>query len=181
MKGMLKILCLEDRKSDFMLLRQHVMRVFPGVVFTHATNKAEFLAMVNRGGFDVVIADYNLPDYNGLSALLYVREHYPFLPFIFVTGMLVEDEEEAITILRSASAYVLKDHLAMLPDQLRMVMETAKRTNDERKAQEQRRRIRNLQLQKAVGLLQSAEDFAEKEEILRLIEESIRIPGKEDA
>ena len=51
-----------------------------------AGSRAEFLTALARGGFDLVLADYRLPGFDGLQALALWRERRPDTPFLFVTG-----------------------------------------------------------------------------------------------
>lgn len=58
-----------------------------------------------------MISDYALSGYDGLTALARVRAHDPDLPFILVSGVLV-DEEAATAMRAGANDYVLKGNLA---------------------------------------------------------------------
>lgn len=62
---------------------------------------------------DIILADYSLPSFSGLDALLIVREKSPTTPFIFVTGA-VGEEIAAETIINGASGFVLKSNLPKL-------------------------------------------------------------------
>jgi DNA-binding NtrC family response regulator len=62
---------------------------------------------------DLILADYTLPSFDGLSALRIAQQHSPEVPFIFVSGTLGEDV--AIEALKTgATDYVLKTRLARL-------------------------------------------------------------------
>jgi diguanylate cyclase (GGDEF)-like protein len=63
---------------------------------------------------DIILSDFNLPQFDGISALRISREMAPETPFIFVSGTI--GEERAIDALRAgASDYVLKNNLLRLP------------------------------------------------------------------
>jgi two-component system cell cycle sensor histidine kinase/response regulator CckA len=82
----------------------------PHIVGTHA----EFLDHLGRFHYDIVLADYRLPGWNGMEALSEVRQSGREIPFILVTGTL--GEEMAVECIRQGvTDYVLKDHLARLP------------------------------------------------------------------
>src|SRR5712664_1098645 len=94
----LRILHLEDNPHDAELIQaalesegivSHVARV---------ETRADFIASLEQGGFDVILADYTLPSFDGLSALNIALEKYPGVPFIFVSGTL--GEEVAIEALK---------------------------------------------------------------------------------
>ncbi|TXF90761.1 response regulator [Neolewinella aurantiaca] len=173
MDRLLKILVLEDRKADFELCKRHLLREIPNAMFTRAADEAEFLEKLSWSTYDLVIADYNLPDYNGLQALLHVREHFAHLPFIFLTGTLNSEEKSAAAILQGANGYVLKDNISSLYRHI----EKAIADNEKQKSIAERCKAenaeRNMNLQKAVGLLSKVEHFPNREEIIALIKSSI--------
>lgn len=179
MDRLLKILVLEDRKADFELCKRYLLREIPNAMFTRAANETEFLEKVARGSYDLVIADYNLPDYNGLQALLHVKEHFAHLPFIFLTGTLNSEEKSATAILQGANGYVLKDNISSLFHHVEKAIEASEQ---EKKRAEQRKAEvaeRNMCLQKAIGLLQQSHDFANRDQIISLIENGIATPQKD--
>jgi|GEM_PF-611316 len=170
MDRLLKILVLEDRKADFELCKRHLLREIPNAMFTRAANESEFLEKLSWGAYDLVIADYNLPDYNGLQALLHVKEHFAHLPFIFLTGTLNSEEKSATAILQGANGYVLKDNISSLYQHVEKAIaasEQEKKIAEKRKAEISER---NMSLQKAVELLRQSPDFAKRKEIITLIE-----------
>ncbi|HVM91583.1 MAG TPA: DUF4118 domain-containing protein [Terriglobales bacterium] len=63
-----------------------------------------------RHPFDIVLADYTLPSFDGFSALKIARELRPDLPFIFLSGTM--NEEIAIEAVKmGATDYVFKTRL----------------------------------------------------------------------
>ncbi|MCA3794906.1 MAG: PAS domain-containing protein [Burkholderia sp.] len=109
----MKILLLEDDPNDADLIeallaehfRCHVIRI---------QSRAEFLtALQDVGNSDLILSDYKLPSFDGLSALHLAMSVHPGLPFIFVSGTL--GEEAAIEALKvGATDYVLKSRLSRL-------------------------------------------------------------------
>ena len=82
---------------------------------------------------DLVLADYTLPGFDGLAALKIVLEHWPDMPFIFVSGSL--GEERAIEALKSgATDYVLKDRLQRLPAVVNRALTEARERRERRQA-----------------------------------------------
>jgi len=141
----LRILMLEDVVEDAELA-QHELRQ-NGIIFTaHVVDTREsFVTALQEFSPDIVLADYSLPSFNGLTALAIIREQYPDLPFIFVTGAV--GEELTIEFLKKgATDYVLKDKLGRLPP----AVERAIAERDERKelARTEKERAR---LSEAVG------------------------------
>jgi PAS domain S-box-containing protein len=66
------------------------------------------------GKWDVVISDYNLPGFDGLSALGMVRNSGADLPFIIISGK-VGEETAVAAVLAGAHDYVMKDNMKRLP------------------------------------------------------------------
>ena len=83
---MLRILYLEDEPRDAELVQASLEA--EGVVcdLTRADTQAGFVAFLQRGGFDLILADYTLPLFDGISALKIAQEVCPEVPFIFVSG-----------------------------------------------------------------------------------------------
>jgi len=169
MKGLFKILALEDRKADYQLCKRQVLKHYPEALLTWAADEQEFREKIAWAEYDLVISDYHLPGYNGLEALLYVKEHYPYLPFIFLTGDLNNEEESASAILSGANGYVLKNNLKQLHEHIDKVMAEA---GKERAARDENLAIKSANrfaLQKAIGLLEQADDFSTREQIIDLL------------
>ena len=77
---------------------------------TAVDSKEAFIAALNEGAFDLILSDYLLPDFDGLSALNIARERSPDTPFIIVSGSIGEDR--AVAAMREGAwDYLLKDRL----------------------------------------------------------------------
>ena len=81
-----RILYLENDIADAKLVQDTLER--NGIVcdVTRVDTESRFVAALQQGGFDVILADYTLPSFDGLSALRLARQQKPDLPFIFVSG-----------------------------------------------------------------------------------------------
>ena len=120
----LRVLILEDRPSDAELVQFELTEA--GVVFTPkvvATEKG-FVSELQEFCPDLILSDYDLPQYNGALALAEAKRICPDSPFILVTGAIGEDR--AIEILtQGAKDYVLKSRLQqrLVPAVRRAMME----------------------------------------------------------
>jgi two-component system cell cycle sensor histidine kinase/response regulator CckA len=113
MKSSIRILQLEDNALDAALIKETLAAGEIDFRAECVDNRADFIAASERGGYDLILADYTLPSFDGLTALSIAREKCPEIPFIFVSGSL--GEEVAIESLKSgATDYVLKHRLARL-------------------------------------------------------------------
>ena len=135
MKKKLLILNLEDNPIDSDLIKETLEDGYIECEITRVETGEDFLAACVRGGFDIVLADFNLPSYDGLSALAIARERCPELPFIFVSGKM--GEEIAIESLKSgATDYILKNNLKRLAPSVRRALKEAE-LRTERKQREE--------------------------------------------
>jgi sigma-B regulation protein RsbU (phosphoserine phosphatase) len=110
----LRILHLEDVSSDAELIERHLREAGLRFLSEHVADKEAFARALDNFQPDIVLSDFSLPGFDGLSALRLVRERDSDLPVIVVTGML--GDEAAVGIIKAgANDYVLKDRLARLP------------------------------------------------------------------
>jgi PAS domain S-box-containing protein len=127
----LRILSLEDDPRDTELI-QEVLEA-EGLVCTliRVDTQPGFVGSLD-GNVDLILADYTLPTFDGLSALRLAKDTCPDVPFIFVSGTL--GEEVAIEALKvGATDYVLKTRLTRLvPSVLRALREADERAAHKR-------------------------------------------------
>lgn len=112
------VLILEDNQDDALLIKRQVKKAYPEATFSIAEDRDSFLKKITWMSPSLVLSDYNLPDYNGLEALLYCRENMPQVPFVFVTGVLDDQEKAADAILNGAAGYILKDNMRSMHERL---------------------------------------------------------------
>ena len=113
MQNELKILLLEDNAYDAKLNVVQLNKDKISFVHKLVDNKADFIVSLTEYQPDIILSDFSLPQFTGLDALEIVKEKYPELPFIMVTGSL--DEETAVVCLKQGAwDYVIKDHLVRL-------------------------------------------------------------------
>jgi DNA-binding NtrC family response regulator len=140
MERKLRILHLEDSKNDAELVRERLKD--DGVVceITRVETRNDFAAAIERGCFDLILVDYKLPDFDGLSALAICREKCPDIPVLFVSGQIGEDR--AIESLKSgATDYVLKDRLSRLAPAVNRALAEVKEKKERKKAEAEREQI----------------------------------------
>lgn len=109
----LHILILEDVTTDVELIKDELLEA--GTIFTPrwVKDRGDFLGALDEFSPDIILSDYSLPSFDGLSALKLARSRCPDVPFIFVSGAL--GEETAIELLKQGAVdYVLKRRLSRL-------------------------------------------------------------------
>src|SRR5256885_5975993 len=99
MSKLLRILHLEDDPDFSNLVQALLAREGIEAQIALVSKRAEFEAATRRQDFDVIVADYLLPDYNGIEALRCARERCPQIPFILISGTI--GEQAAIESLKS--------------------------------------------------------------------------------
>jgi PAS domain S-box-containing protein len=143
-----RILLLEDSEIDAELAITHLTKAETQSIVQRVATRDEFMREIGSGDYDVVLADYSLPDFDGLSALDIVRERCPDMPFIFVSGVV--GEEFAINALRrGATDYVMKRGLSRLPAAVDRAVAEARERQDRVRA-EQALRISETSAQLAI-------------------------------
>lgn len=160
-----KVFILEDQQLDLELNKRQVRKYRPEVLFAVARNRTEFEEKLVAFQPDLVLSDYNLPDMNGLEALLYVREHLDGTPFIFITGVLNDEEKVADTILNGASGYLLKENLRKLPELLATVVTQNSEVMRRREREWEQRKVLQTTLRRAIGQLREV-DFSGREALI---------------
>jgi len=140
MKQPLHILHLEDNPTDAELVRALLEAEGIDCKVTCVRTREDYVAELERGGFDLLLTDFSLPRFDGLAALELVRQKHPDKPTIFLSGTMGEDV--AVKCLQQgATDYVLKDRLARLPSAVRRAVaeseETELRQEAEAKIREQ--------------------------------------------
>ena len=117
----LRILLLEDDPSDAELVQATLEADQLVCDVNVVKTRAEFLTGLESQQIDLVLADYKLPSFDGLSALKLLLSIRPDLPFIFVSGTF--GEESAIEALKiGATDYVLKTRLSKLVPAVRRAL-----------------------------------------------------------
>src|SRR6185436_5456089 len=113
MKSRLRVLHLEDNPRDAELIRSSLESGGLECDFILTDSRSAFTKALAEDRFDVILSDYGLADYDGLSALELVQKTKPDIPFILVSGTLGEDE--AVESLKNgATDYILKNRLTRL-------------------------------------------------------------------
>ncbi|MFH1320936.1 MAG: response regulator [Bacteroidota bacterium] len=113
MNKKIRILHIEDSLKDSELIHALIESGGIGHDYFLADNEKDFINILDTEKVDIILCDYNLPNYNGNEALRVVKEKYSHIPFIFVSGAIGEDA--AINaMLNGATDYVLKNKLERL-------------------------------------------------------------------
>lgn len=120
-QGAIRILHLEDDPLDAGMVGDYLEAAGLDCRITRVQERGDFAAALEAGDLDIVLADHQLPNFDGVAALALAREKAPEVPFVFVSGAF--GEELAVEALRhGATDYVVKQRLERLPAVVRRAL-----------------------------------------------------------
>jgi PAS domain S-box-containing protein len=130
----IRILHLEDDHLDSELVEATLAADGLDVNSRVVATRDEYTTALRQPDFDLILADFSLPAFDGLAALALAQAARPDLPFIFVTGVM--GEEQAIEPLkRGAVDYVYKNRLSRLAPAVRRALREANERRERLQAQ----------------------------------------------
>jgi len=142
-RGTLKILMVEDDPDDVELSRYELVRAGIACDVRQVDTEDAFVDALSNYQPDIILGDFSLPTFDGMSALQIVQETTPSTPFLFVSGTM--GEERAIKALKhGAYDYVLKSNLARLPSAVERALQEAHQNKIRRKMEQALQTERNL-------------------------------------
>ena len=113
MEKELHILILEDLPSDVELAQREIEKIFKNYTIKVVETEKGFTKALTIFKPDLIISDYLLPSFDGLSALKIKRKISPLIPFVVLTGSMNEDT--AVDCMKAgADDYVIKEHIKRL-------------------------------------------------------------------
>lgn len=130
-----RVLVLEDEQEDFELVKMELGKMDFKFTIRHVDGKAAFINALEEFVPDIILADYNLPLFNGMEALKIAKEKYPDIPFIIVSGTI--GEETAVeTLKQGATDYILKSRLSKLEHSIKRAIKETEEIAKCRKAED---------------------------------------------
>jgi two-component system sensor histidine kinase EvgS len=108
-----RVLILEDESDDQLLLENHLRKELPNFISLAVDCEKDFCEQIAAFKPDIILSDFSLPGFDGLSALKIRQQRCPDTPFLFVSSIIGEDV--AIESLKlGVTDYVMKDKLSRL-------------------------------------------------------------------
>jgi len=129
-----RVLILDDVAVDAELVERHLQGVRTKLTVRRVTDKATFLAALTSFSPELVLSDYEMPDFDGMASIRAVQELSPDTAVIIVTGA-VDEETAAECIKAGAVDYVLKDHLVRLGTAVERTLEMLRERRERERAE----------------------------------------------
>jgi PAS domain S-box-containing protein len=117
------------------LLTRHLSRAGYELVSERVETAAAMKAALESREWDVILCDYSMPHFSGLSALAVLKETGLNIPFIIISGTV--GEEQAVEAMRAgAHDYLMKDNLVRLAPIIERELHEAENRRARRVAEE---------------------------------------------
>ncbi len=158
----LRLLHVEDSLSDAAFTERALTKAGYAVHSERVVNARQMRAALARQSWDLIIADYRLPEFDAPGALSVLQETGQDIPFIVVSGAM--GEELAVAMMKAgAQDYLLKDDLARLAPAVEREIRDARNRREREMAEralresEQRYTAQRAALERQTALLQQRE------------------------
>src|SRR4051794_15737148 len=165
-----RMLLVEDVETDAELAVWRLRKDGVECTYERVDTEQAFVAALRRREYDIILSDFSLPQFDGMSALALASREFPDIPFIFVSGTI--GEERAIEALRCGAVdYVLKSNLTRLAPAVTRALREA-----EQKAERAAQQARIARLTRILEMLSGINTAVVRiRERLDLLQEACRI------
>jgi PAS domain S-box-containing protein len=108
-----RILMAEDLLTDARLAEREIQKTLQSCIFLRVETREDYIQAIDEFQPDLIVTDYHMPFFDGLSALKLAQEIVPLIPVIILTGAINEDT--AVDCMKAgATDYVIKEHIKRL-------------------------------------------------------------------
>jgi PAS domain-containing protein len=135
MKSKLRILHLEDDPHDSEIVESLLIEEGIACELIRVSTRDQFRSAMEQESFDIILADYALPSFDGISALAIALAQCPTVPFILLSGTAGE-EVAAESVKSGATDYVLKDRPSRLVPSVRRALREAEERRERQRAEQ---------------------------------------------
>lgn len=132
----LRVLIIEDSDDELQLLLRQLRNGGYDPQYKRIETCTGMLSALDEQAWDVIICDCTLSHFDALAALQIVQQSGRDIPFIVVSGQIIEDT--AVAVMKAgANDYLMKDRLARLPVAVQKEIRAAKGRLDHRNTSQQ--------------------------------------------
>lgn len=136
----IRILFVDDSEDDVWVLLRVIRKANYAPIYERVYTPKDMEQALAEREWDVIICDYQMPGFNALMALRLLKQSELDIPFIVVSGAIVE--ETGIAVMRAgAYDYVMKDNLARLVPVIEREIAEAANRRERRKAEKRALRL----------------------------------------
>jgi len=122
MNEVLNVLCLEDSPRDAEIIHELLIDAGYNLNMDCTASEKEYVSLLRSHKYDLILADFKLPGFDGFAALRWSVEICPDVPFICISGTI--GEETAVELLKKGAVdYIMKDRLIRLPSAIQRAIE----------------------------------------------------------
>jgi PAS domain S-box-containing protein/putative nucleotidyltransferase with HDIG domain len=130
-----RILIIEDIASDFDLAQREIRKAVSECVFQRVQTRDDFLRALETFQPDLILSDYQMPAFDGLTALKLAQDRAKLTPFIIWTGTMGEDN--AVEMMRTGAVnYILKENIKRLGPAVAHALEERRLLLEHKQAEE---------------------------------------------
>jgi len=114
----IKILLVEDNEADALLIERQIKKIVANPSVVRVDEFDEFIITLERFSPDIILCDFSLNGFNGFEVLKFINNSSYYIPLVFITGAINDEELAANSILSGASGYILKKNINKLHEKL---------------------------------------------------------------
>ena len=111
---MTRVLLVEDDKNLCFILKSSLEEMIGGYEIETAADGKAGLEKLAQGEFDVIVSDVEMPVMDGMTMVRHIREHYPTVAIVFITGLTTA--RDVINGYQSGADFYIKK--PFLPEEL---------------------------------------------------------------
>ncbi len=135
-KKKIKILIAEDSENDVLLLIRRMRKDGLDPIYKRVESLEDMKAALEKKEWNVVLSDYNMPNFSGLDALNLLRQNSSEIPFIIISGT-VGEEIAVKTMKKGANDYLMKNNLVRLVPSIKKELQETEIKKERREALEE--------------------------------------------
>jgi PAS domain S-box-containing protein len=136
----LRVLMVEDSEDDVLLAIREIKKGGYDPLYERVENAGAMRKALEKGSWDIILCDYQMPQFNGLAAIALLKETGIDIPLIIVSGAI--GEETAVECMRSgAQDYVMKGNLSRLVSAIERELKEAESRTQREQAEENLSRV----------------------------------------
>jgi len=129
-----RVLIVEDLPTDAELAQREIVKVLGACEFMCVETREDYLSEISTLQPALIVSDFQMPQFDGLTALALALEHCPDVPFIMLTGSMNEDT--AVECMKAGAwDYVIKEHVKRLGPAVLSALERQRTRLERRQAE----------------------------------------------